>query len=127
MLNFLKKFKETEPSKVSLDEKNILTAAILIECAKEDGDFSDVEIEKIKKLLESKLGLNSEKVCSVFDQATELCQDSVEIYSLTKDIRDNFSHEEILDILEFPFYSKDGCSRNGGMKRTGWMNRNERE
>ena len=100
MLNFLNKFKEAETTEVSQDERNILIAAILIECAKEDGDFSDVEIEKIKKLLENKLGVNSEKVSSVFDQAIELCQDSVEIYSLTKDIRDNFSHEEILDILE---------------------------
>tara|TARA_B100001057_G_scaffold491219_1_gene581009 strand:+ start:27 stop:476 length:450 start_codon:yes stop_codon:yes gene_type:complete len=100
MLNFLEKFKEAKPTEVSSDEKNVLTTAILIECAKEDGDFSDVEIRKIKKLLENKLGVNSEKVSSVFDQAIELCQDSVEIYSLTKDIRDNFSHEEILDILE---------------------------
>ena len=30
-----------------------------------------------------------------------MSQNSVEIYSLTKDIRDNFSHEEILKILEY--------------------------
>ena len=100
MLNFLKKFQENEPTEVSSDEKNILITAILIECAKEDGDFSDVEIEKIKKLLENKLGVDTEKISSIFDQAIELCQDSVEIYSLTKDIRDNFSHNEILNILE---------------------------
>ena len=100
MLNFLNKFKEAETTEVSQDERNILIAAILIECAKEDGDFSDVEIEKIKKLLENKLGVNTEKISSVFDQASELCQDSVEVYSLTRDIRDNFSHKEILDILE---------------------------
>ena len=46
---FFKKFQENEPTEVSSDEKNILITAILIECAKEDGDFSDVEIEKIKK------------------------------------------------------------------------------
>ena len=40
MLNFLKKFQENEPAKVPLDEKNVLITAILIECAKEDDDFS---------------------------------------------------------------------------------------
>ena len=94
MLNFLKKFQENEPTEVSSDEKNILITAILIECAKEDGDFSDVEIEKIKKLLENKLGVDTEKISSIFDQAIDLCQDSVEIYSLTKDIREAKSIDE---------------------------------
>ena len=44
--------------------------------------------------------MDTKKISSIFDQAIELCQDSVEIYSLTKDIRDNFSHNEILNILE---------------------------
>ena len=44
--------------------------------------------------------MDTEKISSIFDQAIDLCQDSVEIYSLTKDIRDNFSHNEILNILE---------------------------
>ena len=37
---------------------------------------------------------------SIFDNAFEMSQNSVEIYS-NKDIRDNFSHEEILKILEY--------------------------
>ena len=59
-----------------------------------------LKLKKDKKLLENKLGVDTEKISSIFDQAIELCQDSVEIYSLTKDIRDNFSHNEILNILE---------------------------
>ena len=103
MLNFLEKFKNpnTDEPKATSEEKNILVTSLLIECAREDGDFSDEEIIKIKNLLNSKLDIESEKINSIFDSALEISQDSVEIYSLTKEIRQNFSHEEILKILEY--------------------------
>ena len=103
MLNFLEKFKnnKTELTGATSEEKNILIASLLIECAKEDGDFSDDEIIKIKSLLNTKLNIDSNDVNAIFDAALEITQDNVEIYSLTKDIRDNFSHEEILKILEY--------------------------
>lgn len=103
MLNFLEKFKSEKAELISAtsEEKNILIASLLIECAKEDGDFSDDEIIKIKSLLNTKLNIDSNDVNAIFDAALEITQDNVEIYSLTKDIRDNFSHEEILKILEY--------------------------
>ena len=103
MLNFLEKFKseKAEPTSATSEEKNILIVSLLIECAKEDGDFSDDEIIKIKSLLNTKLNIDSNDVNAIFDAALEITQDNVEIYSLTKDIRDNFSHEEILKILEY--------------------------
>ena len=103
MLNFLEKFKseKAELTGATSEEKNILIASLLIECAKEDGDFSDDEIIKIKSLLNAKLNIDSNDVNAIFDAALEITQDNVEIYSLTKDIRDNFSHEEILKILEY--------------------------
>ena len=103
MLSFLKKFKDVEKktSTTSEEEKNILITSLLIECAKEDGNFSDNEIVKIKDLLAIKLKIKRENIEDIFDQAVEISQDSVEIYSLTKEIRDNFSHDEILKILEY--------------------------
>ena len=83
------------------EEKNILITSLLIECAKEDGDFSEEEILKLKNLLNTKLDIKKENIDSIFDSALEISQESVEIYSLTKDIRDNFSHDEILKILEY--------------------------
>ena len=103
MLNFLERFKndKAELTGATSEEKNILIASLLIECAKEDGDFSDDEIIKIKSLLNTKLNIDGNDVNAIFDAALEITQDNVEIYSLTKDIRDNFSHEEILKILEY--------------------------
>ena len=102
MIPFLKKFKnEHSTNDVSDNEKNILITSLLIECAKGDYDFSDQEISKIKELIKKKLKLDQSKINLIFDKALETVEENVELYSLTKDIRDNFNKEEILEIFEY--------------------------
>ena len=102
MLPFLKKFKQVDNTEnVSDNEKNILVTSLLIECAKGDYDFSDQEISKIKDLIKKKLNIEQPKVNLIFDKALEMVEENVELYSLTKDIRDNFKKEEILEIFEY--------------------------
>ena len=102
MLPFLKKFKKVDNTEnVSDNEKNILVTSLLIECAKGDYDFSNQEISKIKDLIKKKLNIEQPKVNLIFDKALEMVEENVELYSLTKDIRDNFKKEEILEIFEY--------------------------
>ena len=102
MLPFLKKFKkEHNTEDISDNEKNILITSLLIECAKGDYDFSDQEILKIKDLIKKKLKIDQPKINLIFDKALEMVEENVELYTLTKDIRDNFSKEEILQIFEY--------------------------
>ena len=102
MLPFLKKFKKEHGTEdISDNEKNILITSLLIECAKGDYDFSDQEILKIKDLIKKKLKIDQSKINLIFDKALEMIQGNVELYTLTKDIRDNFSKEEILQIFEY--------------------------
>ena len=102
MLPFLKKFKkEHNTEDISDNEKNILITSLLIECAKGDYDFSDQEILKIKDLIKKKLKIDQPKINLIFDKALEMVEENVELYSLTKDIRDNFNREEILQIFEY--------------------------
>ena len=102
MIPFLKKFKnEHSTNDVSDNEKNILITSLLIECAKGDYDFSDQEISKIKDLIKKKLKLDQSKINLIFDKALETVEENVELYSLTRDIRDNFNKEEILEIFEY--------------------------
>ena len=102
MLPFLKKFKkEHNTEDISDNEKNILITSLLIECAKGDYDFSDQEILKIKDLIKKKLKIEKSKINLIFDKALEIVEENVELYSLTKDIRDNFDKEEILQIFEY--------------------------
>ena len=81
-------------------DKAILISTLLVECARSDDNFTDIEKEQIKKILKNKLDLNSYEVEKCFETANESSQKSIEIYSLTKDIRDNFNKEEILIIFE---------------------------
>ena len=102
MLPFLKKFKKEHSTEdVSDNEKNILITSLLIECAKGDYDFSEQEISKIKDLIKKKLKIDQSKTNLIFDKALETVEENVELYSLTKDIRDNFNKEEILEIFEY--------------------------
>ena len=102
MLPFLKKFKkEHNTEDISDNEKNILITSLLIECAKGDYDFSDQEISKIKDLIKKKLKIDQSEINLIFDKALEMVEENVELYTLTKDIRDNFSKEEILQIFEY--------------------------
>ena len=102
MLPFLKKFKkEHKTEHISDNEKNILITSLLIECAKGDYDFSDQEISKVKDILKKKLKIDQSEINLIFDKALEMIEGNVELYSLTKDIRDNLSKEEILQIFEY--------------------------
>ena len=103
MLNIFGSLKENKGhiESASDEEKGIMIATLLVEAAKSDDDFAEEEITKIKKIVSNKLHFDEELTNSIFDKALETSQDNIELYSLTKDIRDNFSHEEILKILEY--------------------------
>tara|TARA_B100000029_G_C17448307_1_gene914028 strand:- start:24 stop:458 length:435 start_codon:yes stop_codon:yes gene_type:complete len=93
----IKKFKEIQPR----SEKNIIITSILVECAKEDGEILNIEKNKIKTLLKSKLKMSQEEANQTFNEAIELAKNRVEMYSLTKEIRENFERNEIIKILEY--------------------------
>ena len=99
MLKLFSKMKERE--ELTDDEKHILVVSILIECAKGDNDFSDDEISKIKNVIKHKLHVDDNKLNFIFNSALEMTEGNVEIYSLTKDIRDHFDKDEILEIFEY--------------------------
>ena len=99
MLNLLKNKKFDQVG--SQDEKNQIFASILLECAKEDGEISDLEKSKIKFLLVSKLKLEDDEAALLFEKTLKLSKNRVEMYSLTREIRENFDKDEIIKILEY--------------------------
>tara|TARA_X000001036_G_scaffold185863_1_gene175316 strand:+ start:226 stop:669 length:444 start_codon:yes stop_codon:yes gene_type:complete len=103
MRNFLQQFKNIKIETKTIDpkQKKILIASILVECAKSDNKFTDSETKKIKILLEKKINVTSNEVNEVFEEAIKMTENNIEVYSLTRDIRENFSKEEILQIFEY--------------------------
>ncbi len=101
MLNVFSKIKEKNFEEVSNGDKAIMITSLLIECAKSDENFSEKEENLIKNILKRKLHLDDFDADKCFDDSKKASEKSVEIYSLTKDIRDNFSKEEIIIIFEY--------------------------
>ena len=54
-----------------------------------------------KLLLEKKINVTSNEVNEVYEEAIKMTENNIEVYSLTRDIRENFSKEEILQIFEY--------------------------
>ena len=103
MLSIFKRIIDEKPSLDDLNglEKAELLSSLMIECAKSDDLFDQKENDLIKKILIQKLHLTSEEAENCFNESLKSSSESVEIYSLTKDIRDNFSKDEILIIFEY--------------------------
>ena len=99
MLNFLNK-KNVQLDDISSDDKNLLVACILIEGAKSDDLLLDEEVNSIKKILSTKLNLENNDVDILFSKALNEVNSSVEIYSMTRDIKNKFSNEQILELFE---------------------------
>ena len=94
------KSEDLKTQELSSIDKAILISTLLVECARSDDNFTDTEKEQIKKILKNKLHLDASEVEKCFEKANESSEKSIEIYSLTKEIRDNFNKEEILFIFE---------------------------
>ena len=97
--NFSKNQKK-EVSSLSERNKIVMVSSLLIECAQSDETFSDHEKILIKAIIK-KTKINDMEVEKIFNEALKITKESVEIYSLTKEIRDNFSKDEILDIFQY--------------------------
>ena len=103
MFSLITKLKERKTSfkEFSNHDKAVLISSLMIECARSDNTFSDKEKKLIKNILKNKLYLSADEVEKCFIESQKFSEESVEIYSLTKDIRDNFSKDEILIIFEY--------------------------
>ena len=81
-MNFLNRiFKHNQKvDNLSDDDKNVLIASILFECAKVDGKSSTDEMDRVKFILKNKFNLKEEVLSKNFDEALNNTKNSVEIY-----------------------------------------------
>jgi len=111
MFEYLKKILSNESSE-PLKEENagksdhhekqlqIATAAIFIEMAKADGEFSDDEREHVMKSLKKRFGLEDEYVHDLIELSKTELQDSVSLYEFSGVINKNFTFEDKFELLK---------------------------
>jgi len=96
---FSSKELDASPEQI-LDEKTVACAALLVEAAMVDGNFSDEE-RKIITVLVGDRFVDDPVLSEVLISTAEAkARRSVELYSVTKIISQSFSYDERMDILQ---------------------------
>lgn len=85
----------------STDKKiQVATAAVLVEMAKADGDFSEDERHHIIKALQNTFKLDKVCVKELINLSEKKLEKGLGIYEFTSIINNNFSRSEKLELIE---------------------------
>ncbi|MFC7048319.1 TerB family tellurite resistance protein [Emcibacter nanhaiensis] len=86
----------------SLPPEKLAAAALMVEVALQDGDFSSSERDHILMLLERRLGVEREEAEDMLAEAEAQVDNSNQILNFTRRIKDHFDEkgrEKILELL----------------------------
>ncbi|MCJ7582875.1 MAG: TerB family tellurite resistance protein [Candidatus Aminicenantes bacterium] len=82
------------------DRVQIATCVILLEVAHYDFEFSSIEEETTKAILENEFSIPDEAIEDLMKVAEERRENKVDLWEFTNVINENFSREEKLKIME---------------------------
>ncbi|WP_420403891.1 TerB family tellurite resistance protein [Nisaea sp.] len=83
-----------------LDGAAEAVATLLVKAASLDGDFGAEERRTVEELLARRFGLAETDVRRLIDDAHREMEQSVDFYSYTRVIRDEFDHEKRVELME---------------------------
>jgi len=82
------------------DDKNLATAALLIEAALSDEDYSDTERETVSAILKRHFDLSDTDAATLVKEAEALQSGSDQILYFTRTIKDSFPIEDRVQVIE---------------------------
>ena len=83
-----------------LDRLRVATSAVLIEAAYLDGHFGEDEQATIAALLQGHFKLTAQDTRDLMEEGCKAVTDSTELYGFTRIIKDHFSEEERIRMIE---------------------------
>jgi len=83
-----------------LRKYQVATAALLVEIAKADGDFSDEERKRIIELMKKDFDLDDSLVTDLLDLSEQKVKASISVYEFSSLINKSFSRLEKIEILK---------------------------
>jgi uncharacterized tellurite resistance protein B-like protein len=93
--------KSSLPVEESRSKKlQVATAALFVEIAEADGDFSDDERKRIIDLMKAEFNLDDEFVNELLNLSEKKVKESVSVYEFTSVINENFSQQEKLELIK---------------------------
>ena len=78
----------------------LASAALLVEAAVLDGSFDDAERATVTALLKDRFDLSDADTAELLDDAIKANADSIELYTLTRTVKDQFDHDERVNMIE---------------------------
>ena len=78
----------------------LASAALLVEAAVMDGEFDDAERTTIQALLQNRFELSEAETVELISDAEAAVEDSSELYTLTRTIKNEFEHDERVHMIE---------------------------
>lgn len=86
-------------SKEELDFNTAL-AALLVEVMRADGKLQQSEFDKIAELLKTRCELPQAQVTTLIDEAQQLVEQAVDMYSFAKQINNHTNDVERIEVIE---------------------------
>ena len=100
------KMQDNSPEPVEKREENqhkklqIATAALFVEMAKADGNFSDEEQERVIHIMQNTFNLDEDCVHELIELSEKKLEESTSVYEFTSLINKHFNRDEKLELLE---------------------------
>lgn len=91
---------EATDGRHSHDELQLAAAALMVEAARLDGAFDNEERAHIGEILQQRFDLGVDETQLLIDAAVGTVDAIPEIYGFTRTVRDHFSHEERIAMLQ---------------------------
>jgi uncharacterized tellurite resistance protein B-like protein len=106
MIGILKSFFANEAaglSKANIPQPHrlhVATCAILLEMAKIDGEFDDLERHDIISIFKNKYNLTDDEIAALIEVSEEELERSIDLWQFTKHINKNYTPDEKIGIIE---------------------------
>ncbi len=85
---------------LKVDGSEDAVAALLVKAGTLDGDFGADERQAIEALLAARFTCSAEEAAQKVDAALKALESSVDFYNFTKVIRDEFDHDQRVELME---------------------------
>ncbi len=79
---------------------HMATCAILLEMAKIDGEFDDIERQRIVSIFKDRYRLSEDEITAIIEASEEELETSIDLWQFTKEINKNYSPDEKIGIIE---------------------------
>lgn len=82
------------------DELQLAVAVLLVEAARMDSDFDADERHTVAQLLSHRFEIGEAAAETLLDAAERKAEDSVELYTFTRTVKDAFGHEDRVELMQ---------------------------